>query len=258
MRLSSAFAAFRRLASPWPKHPIDRLYGIETSSHVPRMLLRTGNQTNDVANVGYAGSQPSIIRRSLNELPAVEGAAFFDLGCGKGRVLATATEFPFASITGIELAPRMCAMAQRNCAKLAARHPERTRAQAICGNAVEPDLPESGQVVLFLYNSFRGPLVEMLVRNLETTLAGRPELKLFLIYYNPTQAAIVDGSETFERYFAERLTFTDEERGSSPFGNDHDSVVIWQSRSTVMAPPRPGHDRPVRIDLPDLAAQVEA
>ena len=241
---------------PWPKHPIDRRYGIETSSRVRRFLIRTGDAAADRSNVGYVGSQPSIVRHCLELIPNLAGAAFFDLGCGKGRILAVATEYPFASITGIELSPMVSRIAARNCARVAKRHPERTRAQAIQGDASRPALPAQGSVVLYLYNPFHGDVVAALIENLARDLEARPGLKLWVVYYNPAQAALFDASPLFVRHYAAKHAFSVEERASSPFGNDYDSVVIWQSRGEPMAAAEPSADRPVDIEVPDLMAHV--
>jgi len=239
---------------PWPKHPIDAVYGIETSQKVFRAFLNTGQKEADAANNGYAGSQPSVVRRALQALPTLDGATFIDLGCGKGRVLAIATEFPFAAIQGIELSPPLARKATRNARRVAARFPQRTPIQVICGDATHPALPASGDVILFLYNSFRGPLVEVLIDHLREAISVRKG-HLFVVYYNPTNAALFDASDAFARYYAERLEFAADEPMN--FTNDFDSVVIWQARSAHMATPRAGADRRVEVVIPDRAAIVQ-
>jgi SAM-dependent methyltransferase len=248
--LQRVLNAFR----PWPKHPIDKVYGIETSQKVFRAFLTTGRKEVDQANNGYAGSQPSIIRRALEVLPPLGAdAAFIDLGCGKGRALAVATEFPFGSIVGIELSPPLSRTAARNARRVAARYPGRTPIQVICGDATRPDLPAAGDVVLFLYNSFQKPLVAILVDYLEKAAPGR-QGRMFVVYYNPTNAELFDASGGFARYFAERRVFAPDEPMN--FSNDFDSVVIWQGRAADMAPPLEGAERWVEVRVPDRAAEV--
>ena len=241
---------------PWPTHPIDRQYGIETSSKVRRFLIRSGNSAADNSNTGYVGSQPSIVRYCLELLPNLAGGAFFDLGCGKGRILAVATEFPFAAITGIELSGLVARIAERNCARVASRHPDRTRAQVIHGDASRPPLPDKGAVVLYLYNPFHGDVVAALIDNLSRDLATKPELKLWIVYYNPTQVALFDASPMFVRHHAAKHAFSTEERASSPFGNEFDSVAIWQSRGEPMAPALADANQLVEIEIPNLMAHV--
>lgn len=240
---------------PWPKHPIDGLYGIETSQKVLRLQLNTGDKAADDANNGYAGSQPSIVRAAIAALPPLEpGAAFIDLGCGKGRVLAIATEFGFASVEGIELSPPLCRTAARNARRVGARHPDRTVIKVVCGDATTPVIPAAGDVVLFLYNSFRAPLVAKLIEHLEVMIGQKAAGRVFVIYYNPTNAALFDARASFSRYYAARLDFAADEPMS--FSNDFDSVVIWQVSVGEIALAMEGADRWVEVRIPDRAAVV--
>ena len=249
------FRSILKALRPWPKHPIDVQYGIETSSRVSHHALRTGDAEADAANVGYAGSQPSIIREALRTLPDAAGAAFVDLGCGKGRALAVASEFPFASLLGLELSSDLCALARKNAARIAARHPERTPIEIVEGDATRPPMPDHGDVVLFFYNSFRAPLVARLIDHIAASVKdGEP--RVFVVSYNPVNAALFDAHPLFQRHYAVRREFAPEELKSSPFGNRHDSVVVWQAKSGRPVPAHPGADRRVQITMADVGADV--
>ena len=234
---------------PTPRHPVDLLYGIETSVFVGSRWLKVGDAEADAANVGYAGSQPSVIRKALATLGDLRGAHFIDLGCGKGRVLAVASEHPFASITGIELSRKLAAQGDRNCRKVAALHQSRPRATVIVGDASRPIIPPRGRVILFLYNPFHAPLVSRLLTHIE----GQPNKDVWIVYYNPVCAGLVDESPAFRRYFAEKIAFSPEETGA--FDNDFDSVVIWKPASCPVQP-LPGSDRKVVVTVPNLGAVV--
>jgi SAM-dependent methyltransferase len=242
----------------WPAHPIDRLYGIETSSFVDPALLASGDAMLDGRNIGYVGSQPSIVRRALGSIEGIEAATFVDLGCGKGRALAVASEFPFRRILGIEVSVELCRQAEANAAAMVRAHPGRTPIEVVQGDASAPPLAGLGLAVLYLYNSFDGEILARLVRTIEASLAADPDLRLFLIYYNPVAFAAFDASPALIRHAAERVEVADEERASSPFGNAFDSVVVYQSRHPRMQPPRPGAGRAVRITVPRYGAEVDA
>ncbi len=242
--------------SRWPKHPIDTTYGIETSVKVPRSFLHYGDAEAAHSSIGYVGSQPSIVRTAINSLPDVQGGLFLDLGCGKGRALVVALEFPFAAVRGIELSPPLAATARRNLAKVSRVMPNGGRAEVEIGDATRPTLPANGLVALYLYNPFRADLTARLLDHLDEHLRAAPQLKLFVISYNPTQAALFDAQPFLERYYAARCDFAPEETGASPFGNTKDSVVIWQSLGGGRVAPLPGADSPVHIVIPDLAAEV--
>jgi SAM-dependent methyltransferase len=242
---------------PWPAHPVDRTYGIETSRRFARWRWRTGDRAADEANVGYVGSQPSVIRRGLLSLPPIAaGATFIDIGCGKGRGLAVATEYPFGEIYGVELLPKLVQVARTNLAKVSARHPGRTRAKVIHGDATQPPLPAQGDVVVYMYNPFSGPLVDRLLDSIEAHLMAAAEARIFVVYCNAVHGDRLDARSAFKRYFAEQVAFSAEEAASSPFGNTSDSLVIWQAGAPPLAPPHPGADREIVVKIPNLAAEV--
>jgi SAM-dependent methyltransferase len=246
-----------RALRPWPKHPLDKLYGIETSSKVRRFQLMTGDSETNSANNGYGGSQPSIVRKSIELLPPLDNATFIDLGAGKGRVNAIATEYPFKRDVAVELSAALCKVIARNSARMSRAFPDRPRIEVVEGDASRPDLPDSGDVVLFLCNSFRGPLVARLVQHVGQAWGDQPRRKLFFIYYNPVHSHLLDDDPGFARYSAEWHAFTPEEAASTPFENKYDSVVIWQQVSAAMAAPKAGADRKVVVDFADFGAVVQ-
>jgi SAM-dependent methyltransferase len=247
-----------RALRPWPKHPIDKLYGIETSSRVRRFRLMTGDSETDGANNGYGGSQPSIVRKSLEALPPLRDASFIDIGAGKGRVTAIATEYEFQRVIGVELSAALCRVMEKNSARMARDFPTRPRVEVVEGDASRPELPATGDLVIYLCNSFRAPLVARLVEHLHSVSAAASDRKLFFIYYNPVHSHILDADPAFARYSAEWHKFSPEEAASTPFANDFDSVVIWQKTSQAMADPKPGADREVVVDFADFGAIVQA
>lgn len=249
------FSRLARKLLPPPTHPIDRQLGIHTSGTVSTRRLRTGDAAIDQANRGYAGSQPSVIAAALRALgEATAGVEFIDLGCGKGRVLAAAGAFPFARVTGIEIAPGLARIAEHNLDRLRAAGAVPAGSRIVEGDATRPAL--SPGAVLFLYNPFGADLVGQLVDHLERHLAKAAGGKLWVVCYNPVHAAVFDASPALRRYYAERLPYSAEERRALTFDNAFDSVVIWQSVGPDMRPPCPGADRAVKVTIPDLGADV--
>src|SRR5688572_21174130 len=116
----------RRIYNGWERrHPFDVAHGLDTSGYLPAAQCAPGDAAMASEITCYGGSQPSIVRAVLARLPVREQYAFVDLGCGKGRPLAVASEFPFRRIVGIEIAPELAAVARSNAAILASRHPDR-------------------------------------------------------------------------------------------------------------------------------------
>jgi SAM-dependent methyltransferase len=238
------------------ENPIDRLYGIETSARVSRYEIRTGSQIIDQENIGYGGMQPSILRKCLDILPIEQDSAFIDLGCGKGRALAVATEYPFSRIIGVEISPVVCAVAHANAKRIAAKFYDRVVPEIVEDDATRFSVPNCSTIVLFAYNPFKRPLVEKLLRHIDEVTAAHPRLKIFLIYYNPVHFDLMDSNPRLSRFFARKIELDEEERAAAPKGWIADSVVIYQLRRQDMSRPHPGADARIRVTLPDRGAEV--
>ena len=103
-------------------HPFDREFGVETSGLLYAEDLPSG-QRDDLYNAGYFGVAPSALRQILERLAFdFEKYTFFDLGSGKGRALLIASEYPFHAIAGVELSPKLHAIAKANLAAYRGRH----------------------------------------------------------------------------------------------------------------------------------------
>ncbi|MEA3004764.1 MAG: hypothetical protein QOI94_33, partial [Acidobacteriaceae bacterium] len=89
-------------------HPIDRMYGIDTSGVVPVENIHP-DQSLHSQIIAYVGSQPSIVRRALSALGDIRDYVFVDLGCGKGRATTVSSEFPFRAVIGVELSAALVA-----------------------------------------------------------------------------------------------------------------------------------------------------
>jgi len=245
---------------PAPVHPIDREFGIDTSGTISARRLASGNGLLDRNSIGYAGSQPSVVHKALMAIWNVTLCnTFIDLGCGKGRALAVAGGFPFDRMIGIELSSSLAKIARRNVAILKNRGIPNVSSDIdiLVGDASVPDLNGCGSTVIYLYNSFGEPIIRRLLAHLEAHVEANPDQKLWLVYYNPVWTSVIEESNVFDRYFADKIAFSDKEAATHPFDNRSDSVVIWQSRSGEMFKPRPGHDRNVIVTIPDRGADVQ-
>ena len=204
-------------------HPYDRAHGTDTSGMIGTSQLPTHDPAHRHARA-YAGSQPSIIRASLAALPQLNTFTFVDLGCGKGRPLLVASEFPFADIVGVELSPSLAEIARRNAAIMANRFPDRTAVRIVTGNATEFPLP-AGNLIVFLYNPFGDELIDDVVKAVEAAIK-EAERSIYVIYYNPVGGHCFDASSVLKRYFAAMIAYAPAEIGFGP--DTDDPVVIWQ------------------------------
>ena len=233
--------------SGWSReHPYDRTNGVCTSGMIPGRVLAA-----DGANA-YLAAQPSIIRRALAAIPNPPNCHFIDLGCGKGRPLLVATEFGFKAITGVELSATLSRIARRNAAIFARAHPNRTPIEIVTGDALAYKLPRTTPVV-FLYNPFSRPQVACLLGNIEAYLRA-PQRELYIVYYNPAWADVLDASNALERRYAAQLDYDPDERGYGPDGSD--AVIIWQDRANRHAKPAGDPAVPVRIVSPGTRVEL--
>jgi SAM-dependent methyltransferase len=230
-------------------HPFDRSLGTDTSGFVAAAELPS-SPYDSARKHCYAGSQPSIIRSVLTMLPSLEGFTFVDLGCGKGRPLLVASEFPFRDLIGVELSPLLAAEARKNASILQRRFPARVPIRIEVGDASAFGFPP-GNLVVFLYNPFGEEVIARVVAGVEAALASENR-SLFVVYYNPVFGACFDASRALTRYFAASLPYAGEELTYGP--DTADPVVVWQGGST--ATPRPGADARIEVTKAGMRAEV--
>ena len=206
------------------QHPFDREYGIDTGGAIPGWLLGSGSD-NDRHIKAYSGCQPSCLRAALSFLAdEIGGATFVDLGCGKGRAMIVASEFPFASIVGVEMSPGLCEVARRNAKSLRSRKQIQITPHVICGDAQSFHFP-NGALAVFLYHSFGLPVLKGVLDALEAIPQSQD---MFFIYENPVYGDELDRRPGFQRWFA-RAVPTDLEE--SPFrsgAREGETIVVWR------------------------------
>jgi SAM-dependent methyltransferase len=230
-------------------HPFDRQCGTDTSGVVPVEMITSDKILSHKINP-YGASQPSIIRRAITALGTIDDYEFIDLGCGKGRAMIVASEFPFRRISGIELSTNLTKVARRNIAIVQRHFPSRPPVEAIEGNAITFPLPK-GKIVFFFCHSFGEELLSQLISNLEAAISSGIG-PVFFMYYNPVHGNVLDASPAFARWFADTLPYDQRELGFGP--DTQDTVVIWQSGAT--GTPHPNADRPIIITTPRWRADL--
>ncbi|MEW6339422.1 MAG: methyltransferase domain-containing protein [Pseudomonadota bacterium] len=207
------------------RHPIDLQYGTQTSGLVDTSTLQRDERLAGQLRP-YMGSQPTIIRRALDTLGDISGYTFIDIGCGKGRPLIIASEYPFARVVGCDISADLVKTANANAAVLARRFPQRPPIRAVHANVADLAVP-SGNVVVFMFNPFGPELMTTLLCKLEAGLASGAIAHLFVVYDNPVCGDVLDGSAYLKRWFAGMFAYDHHELGFGP--ESEEAVVIWQS-----------------------------
>jgi SAM-dependent methyltransferase len=232
------------------RHPIDLQYGTQTSGFVDASTLQRDERLAGQLRP-YMGSQPSIIRRALDTLGDISGYTFIDVGCGKGRPLIVASEYPFAQVLGYDISADLVKTANENAAILARRFPQRPPISAVNADVADLAVPP-GNVVVFMFNPFGPSPMATLLRKFEAGLARGAIGHLFVVYDNPVCGDVLDGSMFLKRWFAGTFAYDQHELGFGP--ESEEAVVIWQSLRG--ARPDRFADRNRRIAAKDLLRAV--
>jgi SAM-dependent methyltransferase len=169
-----------------PENSFDLEHHTDTGGVSPVWELDT-----DTANARFAERYQAV---STDRLQAAldflrqdwSNFTFVDLGCGKGRALIAASEHGFARIIGVEFAKSLVDIARKNCELTG------TRAEVKHEDAARFEFP-NGNLLVFMYNPFRGQVMRQVIENLARHSGG----KLYLLYYRPEEMAIIDERTDF-------------------------------------------------------------
>jgi len=206
-------------------HPIDKALGTETGGIEPPEAI-SGHDKN-AGSFPYMGSQPSTVRLALQQLGDLRDHAFVDIGCGKGRPMIVATEFPFREVIGYDLASRLVDIANRNAQIVARCFPERVRMRAYAADALQAEFPP-GKLVVYLFNPFG---IETMARLLDSLTAAyeRGAIETFsIVYLNPLCKDLFDASPILERHFSASVPYAADEIGYDEGVTQ--TLGIWKSR----------------------------
>jgi SAM-dependent methyltransferase len=193
-----------------PVHPFDAQFGTDTGGLIPHDGLLTGH-ANDVHITAYYAVAPSILNTLidlwLQTSPPypIDRYTFLDVGAGKGRAMLVASQHPFHQVTGIELNPRLAAIARSNM-RLFAEHPDASPLAPVTlieGDALEAPLPAT-PTVTFLFHPFEAPVVRRFLAKAKQHFDQRDRSMpsaLDILYVNAEHAAVLDRDHDFTRLF---------------------------------------------------------
>ena len=215
-------------------HEFDRRYGVDTSGLVWADELKTGN-SNDAWNTAYYAIPPSVFSRVMAQLPEsfVAGATFVDLGCGKGRALLLASEYPFAQIIGVEITSRLHRVAINNVERYTTtRQAEGRRdgppVRVLLEDAAHYQLP-SGPLVIYLYNPFCRPVLEKVLANLEQSLVHDPRAAAVL-YINSEVRDALERAPFLQQVWSATIAMDASDRLADRVGSSAEDCAIYLAR----------------------------
>jgi SAM-dependent methyltransferase len=196
-------------------HPFDQQFGVETSGLLFAEDLPSGKRK-DLYNNGYFGVAPSALRQILNRLQLdFKEFTFIDLGSGKGRALLIASEYPFQSILGVELSPRLHAIAEANLAAYRGTAQRCRNVRSIEADATEFPFP-TGPLVIYLWNPFEAPVFTRVLANLEATLVRDPR-DIYIVYIQPDLDPLLEASSHWQKLWRDEFQMSEDDYAAHAF-----------------------------------------
>ncbi len=154
-----------------------------------------------------------------------EKYTFVDLGSGKGRALLIASEYPFRAIVGVELSPKLRAIAAANIACYRAPGQQCQNLLSIEGDATVFTFPE-GSLVVYLWNPFEAPVFTRVLANLEATLARRPR-ETYIVYIQPDLEALIEASGSWRKVWRDEFELSDEDYAAHAFPTRAETCSVY-------------------------------
>ncbi|HEX3865751.1 MAG TPA: class I SAM-dependent methyltransferase, partial [Gemmatimonadaceae bacterium] len=111
----------RQLRDPTtPVSDFDARHGVDTdgargdATHLRTLNIASPNWTH---GVDYIPVKPERFHAALSSVGVpFDDFTFVDFGCGKGRAMLLASDYPFREVIGVDFSEELIAVAQRNCA----------------------------------------------------------------------------------------------------------------------------------------------
>jgi SAM-dependent methyltransferase len=171
-----------------PPHPFDLDHGTDTGGYISGADLPSVSLS-ALYITAYAGISPSVLVQALLHLPfKTEDFTFVDLGCGKGRALMVASQFPFRRLVGVEIATDLCRAANSN---IALQPDWAARISILNEDATTVTFPD-GPLLIFLFHPFLSPVLRRALANLEQQLHRSPRETWLLYARNPRYTDVLE------------------------------------------------------------------
>lgn len=159
----------------------DRRYRIETrpATHTPSL---------DGERVGYYPLSYAAIRRIIAAAELGPEDVVYDLGCGKGRLLALLARQRIQRCIGVEVDAALAAIARSNIDTVRGR-----RAVALVAEGDAAAQAYADGTVFILYNPFGAATLQRVVENIAASLDAVPR-RITLFYAHPAHEDVLSGT----------------------------------------------------------------
>ena len=214
--------------APEAPHPFDLRHGTDTTGCYPGAVLPP-TSLSALLITGYVGIGPSALTQAIAALPLqpldFKDFSFVDLGCGKGRAVLIAADFPFRSILGVELAPELCRIARAN----VALKPEwASRISVLEQDAATIAYPE-GPLVVFLFHPFFPRILRRVLANLERQLRRSPRETWVLYANNPRYTRVLRRFPFLREVSETRYTLSSEDTAVNYYEIPNERFTLYRA-----------------------------
>lgn len=197
-RLSPSRRAFvKRLESERAlARRFDEQFGVDTWGEPPLTEVGVPAHKARAGNGIYRGIWADIFHDALRDtgLP-VRGLTFVDYGAGKGKALLLASAYPFRRIVGVEYAPGLHEVAQRNLSVFRSPGQQCFSLGVVGADALEWE-PPGEPLLCFFFNPFSDEVMERVLARLAESWYRIPR-DIYLLYVNIRNTR--EQAEVFER-----------------------------------------------------------
>jgi SAM-dependent methyltransferase len=144
----------------------------------------------------YEATSPRLFRKVLHLLgPLATPFSFYDMGCGKGRVLMMAAQHGFHRVVGVEFDSELYKTAVANMASFRARYDCKSPVEVVHGDAAEFQFPDEDSVIFF-FNPFPEPVMRRVLKSIRRSAINTKYR--YIVYNNPVHASLFDSPHEFE------------------------------------------------------------
>ena len=179
-------------SNPWRRYldrRFDRRFAVDTAGILCLPELQSNHRFQHSNH--YEPTNSSVFARALRQLAVdYRKFVFIDLGCGKGKALLLASDWPFRQVIGVELSPILLEIAERNIATYRGKKEGCREFRLVCADACSYELPPDN-AVLFFFNPFKEPTLREVLENVGRSVAQCPR-EVFIIYEYPVLCRMTD------------------------------------------------------------------
>ncbi len=176
----------------------DRRFGTDTAGAVEVGELGIGDDVRRGQAIRYLPSPARVTRWMLAHVDVDHATrTFVDLGCGKGRVLLVAAEYPFRRVIGVDISSELSTIARRNVERFRGASQRCAEVDVVTTDVTAYEFPD-GDLLIHLYHPFEPEVTETVLHRLQIALDSAP--RRVTIAYLAYTAAVEPVRAVFARF----------------------------------------------------------